>query len=462
VLVVSIPWAVPLTGVVSESSDGTAAQLGWIPIITIHPPLITIFPIDPLLVVDIPDANLNAALHTRCGIPMTEPLRRGDLYALTGSLNLTGRDIANLEGVQYCRQIHVLNASENPLTALPNMSAMVGLQQLYLDDCDFGAIPAGIGLVPNLVVLVVSRNRLTDLPGFIATLPELKVLYVNGNEIREVPASYGSGNLEALFVQQNRLTSLPDELVGSPHLKTLYAGLNRLSRLPNSLSGKSWHELDFEFNFLDVSSGGDARILLESLSTSECYFERQLTPIRGLSAETTPDSIRLTWTSCPDTDAGSYSSEVTRYLVYLNEGGVLTELAILDKATREYSDAGLTSATERTYAIGVEYSVVDSLLSGITRNYVSLTTSTKDPTTTSEPSATSPASLTPTLSPTSGPSPVQPSISPSEPTEGVEPKPQGGGLLSWVPGWILILSGFLGLGIIVGGGLLIARAKKRS
>jgi hypothetical protein len=461
-LVAAVAWSVPQTGVSSESSDDTSMPLGWIPIITLHPPLVTVFPIDPLLVVTIPDAHLSEALHARCGVPTSEPLHRGDLYALTGSLDLSDRGIADLEGVQYCRQILVLNASENPLSTLPVMTSMTSLQQLYLDDCEFTAIPDGIASIPNLVVLVASRNRLTVLPEFIAALPDLRVLYVNGNEIREIPASYGSGNLEALFVQQNRISSIPDGLVASPHLKTLYAGLNRLTRLPDAMAGKSWHELDFEFNFLDVSVGSDARILLESLSTSECRFDRQLTPIRDLSADATDERIHLTWTACPDADDGTYSSTVARYLVYRNEGGVLTELAILDKSTPVYTETGLDPETERTYTVGVEYVVVDSLLTGTTRHYVSLTTSTTDRTATPEATASVPASITTTISATTGPSPASPSDPPVEPTEGITPKPQGGGLLSWVPVWILVLVGILGLAGIVGVTLRVIRSKSRS
>jgi hypothetical protein len=89
------------------------------PIITIRPTIIS----PPW--VNIPDANLKVALHTLCGVPMIEELTRFDLAGLTGTLNIVGKGIANLEGIQYCTNISTLSSSNNPISSLPDMTGII-------------------------------------------------------------------------------------------------------------------------------------------------------------------------------------------------------------------------------------------------------------------------------------------------------------------------------------------------
>jgi hypothetical protein len=128
---------------------------------------------------------------------------------------------------------------------------------------------------------------------------------------------------------------------------------------------------------------------------------------------------------------------VTRYYVYLNEGGALSELATLDPSTTEFVESGLPASTARTYTVGVEYQVTDPTLNGITRHYVTLATAT-----TAEVTPTSSVDATPTVDPLA--SPTLAADATVTPTPGT-----GDGNVS-LPVWVLVVGGVLGTGILAG------------
>ena len=449
--------AIPAAALVA--GPGVSVSAGGFPIITVHPPIVTFVPIDPFLIVTVPDANLAAALRARCGLAATDPIRRGDLYALTGTLNVFGKGIADLEGVQFCRNITSLNASNNPLSSLPDVSGMDALQQLALVVCDFTEVPPVIAGLSDLAVLSMDVNRISEIPEFLAHMPTLRVLSLGTNEIREVPAAFGGSGLTALVVNENRLTSLPEEVISLSSLKNLQIDLNRFTTLPASFGAKSWHTLDVEFNFLDVSPGSSLDTMLSSIVAASCTYQRQLVPIRDLAAETTETSIRIGWTPCPDVTAPSCSETVARYLVYRSDGGVLTELALLGPGTTTYFEDGLAPGTARTYVVGVEYHVVTAFEDGITRHYATLATSTRSLPATATPAAGTTPGLTPVLTP-GATEPATPGA--PTPTQDATPTPGDGkdGGRSWlslVPVWVWAVAGGLLLIVFAGAAFVAAR-----
>lgn len=76
--------------------------------------------------VDLPDAALRAAVNAALGRRAMDQLNRGELAALT-TLNISGRDIASLEGLQYAVNLVTLDASNNSIT---DTSPIEGLTQL--------------------------------------------------------------------------------------------------------------------------------------------------------------------------------------------------------------------------------------------------------------------------------------------------------------------------------------------
>ncbi|HEX7415184.1 MAG TPA: T9SS type A sorting domain-containing protein [Bacteroidia bacterium] len=122
------------------------------------------------------------------------------------SLNVSGRSIANLSGVQYFTSLIDLDCSSNSLTSLPTLSN--ALNQL---SCEHNALTTLPALPSSLTQLDCGANSLASLP----TLPN---------------------SLTSLSCYQNSLTSLlplPTSLI---HLWCNYNSLTSLPSLPNSLT----------------------------------------------------------------------------------------------------------------------------------------------------------------------------------------------------------------------------------
>ena len=430
-------FGLPPTSVASESPGSSALWITLFPKVTFIPPHITLIPLDSLKPVSIPDPVLSQILHDLCGVPMANSVTRGQLNALTADLDLTDLGVKDLEGVQYCRQIPALIASKNTISHIPALTLMTGLQLLQLDECGLTEVPSQVQDLPNLVVLRMSHNQLTVLPDFLAGIDTLYALIVDDNLIREIPTAFASSALFTLNADFNRLTTVPDSVLGTVGLSNVLVAGNRLTHVPASMSGKDWEVLDFEFNFIDVSDGSADRTLLDGLVAGSKSFVRQLTPIGDLAADPSSTGIRLSWTACPASVHATWSTVVTRYYVYLNEGGTLTELATLDPSTTEFVESGLSASTERTYTVGVEYLVTDPTVNGITRHYVSLATAT-----TAEITQAPTGDATPTVDPLASPTATADAT--------VTPPPETGGANVSLPVWVLVAGGVLGVGILAG------------
>jgi len=338
------------------------APVGAIPLITIRPiitfhPIITIMPLDPALTVAIPDANLRAALHDATGVPDADPIRRGDLYALNGDLDLYDRGIVNLEGIQFCKNITFLNLGKNNVTSMPDLSGMTNLQDFSLNGSNLTQVPPQVATIPNLAYFQMFGCKLTSLPDFLFSMPKLETLVVGDNQITEIPESIGTSQLVALNIGYNKLTSIPDELASLSTLKNLSIRVNRVTNLPLSLQSHVWDYLDVQYNYIDLSSGSADDQILHGIVANELYWQNQLVPLLNLKTEPSTDRIALSWMKSPDFTTAVWPSKVTHYLVYLVEGTTLTELAILGPDQTQYTDGGLSPETTRKYYVGVEYTI---------------------------------------------------------------------------------------------------------
>ncbi len=141
------------------------------------------------------------------------------------SVDVTGKNIQTLEGIQYFRKLTLLNCSGNQLSDLPALpSGLTAFSCSYNQMTQLPALPSGI------TVLSCSGNKLSQLP----TLPTSLVnLFCNENLLTSLPALPAS--LTKLQIHDNLLTALPvlpaalDELVCSKNQ------LTGLPALPSSL-----------------------------------------------------------------------------------------------------------------------------------------------------------------------------------------------------------------------------------
>ena len=139
------------------------------------------------------------------------------------SLNIEGKNLTDISGIEYFTNLTSLDCSNNQLTALP-VEKLTNLTNLYCSHNQLTALP--VEKLTNLTNLYCSHNQLTALP--VEKLTKLTELSCSYNQLTELPVE-SLTNLTSLYCDNNQLTAL---LVGNlTQLKILSCSYNQLTAL---------------------------------------------------------------------------------------------------------------------------------------------------------------------------------------------------------------------------------------
>lgn len=133
--------------------------------------------------------------------------------------------------------LEVLNLSGNRLSALPaDLHRLRHLKVIFGSDNLFTRLPEVLGECPALTTVGFKANQIGEVPAS-ALPPRLRWLILTDNRIAELPATLGQRpDLEKLMLAGNQLRALPDSLQGSPHLALLRISANAFEALPRWLA----------------------------------------------------------------------------------------------------------------------------------------------------------------------------------------------------------------------------------
>ena len=140
------------------------------------------------------------------------------------SLNIEGKNLTDISGIEYFTNLTSLACSDNQLTELP-VENLTNLTLLYCSDNQLTALP--VKNLTNLTLLYCSNNQLTALP--VENLSELTNLRCNNNQLTALPVEKLS-QLTELACSYNQLTALPVEKL--TQLTNLSCSYNQLTALP--------------------------------------------------------------------------------------------------------------------------------------------------------------------------------------------------------------------------------------
>ena len=159
--------------------------------------------------------------------------------------------------------LEILDLSNNHLSELPDdLDRLVNLRILFLSNNDFEKIPSVLARCPKLEMisfksnalttvdenvlpvdtrwLILTDNRIEQLPHSMGQLHRLQKLALAGNRLTDLPASMADcQNLELARLSANQLTAMPDWLFQLPKLAWLAFSGNEFNRAANTVTASA-------------------------------------------------------------------------------------------------------------------------------------------------------------------------------------------------------------------------------
>ncbi len=161
-----------------------------------------------------------------------------------------------------------LHLDNNQLKSVPvELALLKNLRRLHLDNNQLKSVPVELCQLVNLRELVLFNNQLTKVPLEIAQLSQLEWLSLANNQLITVPKAIGQlKKLEVLGLENNDLFSIPNEFEQLSNLKSLWLNNNQLTAIPVKLGQLSkLKELRLDGNPLcypiEIVEGGNDEIL---------------------------------------------------------------------------------------------------------------------------------------------------------------------------------------------------------
>ena len=139
------------------------------------------------------------------------------------SLNIEGKNLTDISGIEYFTNLTSLYCGNNQLTALP-VENLTNLTSLRCNNNQLKELP--VENLTNLTLLYCSYNQLTELP--VEKLTNLTELSCSYNQLKELPVE-SLTNLTSLYCDNNQLKELPVESL--TNLTSLYCDNNQLTAL---------------------------------------------------------------------------------------------------------------------------------------------------------------------------------------------------------------------------------------
>lgn len=165
-------------------------------------------------------------LDLSCGL--TEfPREIFDLADSLEILNLSGNALTSLpHDLHRLPHLRVLFCAQNAFTEVPEcLGQCAQLSMISFKSNQISRVTAD-ALPPRLRWLILTDNRIDELPAELGERPLLQKLMLAGNRLEHLPPSLANcHNLELIRIAANRMTHLPDWLLTLPGLTWLaYAG----------------------------------------------------------------------------------------------------------------------------------------------------------------------------------------------------------------------------------------------
>jgi len=205
-------------------------------------------------------------------------LRAGELAGITRLDLACGLTEFPREIFDLADSLEILNLSGNALSSLPDdLHRLTRLRILFCSDNRFTELPNCLGQCAALSMIGFRANRIERVPGA-ALPPLLRWLILTDNRINELPTELGERPLmQKLMLSGNHLQQLPKSLVNCHRLELLRLSANRFTELPEwllTLPALTW--LAYAGNPLETEADAAALEATPSIPWSALHLEQKL------------------------------------------------------------------------------------------------------------------------------------------------------------------------------------------
>lgn len=180
-------------------------------------------------IVSFSDSNLKQALiNTGADTSGDGEITEGEMAGLSGSLDLSDKDISNIEGLQYAINIEALYLdNNNGIKSISYLSSLTNLKTLSLYFTDVSDLSVVINF-PNLDYLNLERSDVIDITP-VSSLANLQTLLINATDVESITPILGLTNLKELNIHGTRVRDISG-LSGLTNLQILDIGYNYLNQ----------------------------------------------------------------------------------------------------------------------------------------------------------------------------------------------------------------------------------------
>ncbi len=206
-------------------------------VLLIFPPHVT------AQVVNIPDANLRAALAARLGKAEGAQITREEMATLH-RFHADGRKIRNLTGLEFAVNLEQLELRRNAISNLAPLAGLVALDNIKLRGNEISDITP-LAQLANVEWLGLEENKITDLTP-IASIGKLDAVGISGNPVSDLTPISGMSHLQRLDLDNCEIADVAP-LAGLSGLVELRLDDNTISDI-TPLAGLT------ELGYLDLRS----------------------------------------------------------------------------------------------------------------------------------------------------------------------------------------------------------------
>ena len=158
-------------------------------------------------VVNMPDANLRAAVRDTLGLAPNASITKQALQRLT-RLDARDSQIKNLTGLEHATRLELLELRNNQVTDIRLLANLKNLRELILDNNRVSDIRVLAGM-PQLTWLLLGRNPISDFTP-LSNLTELRGLALWHNDVkdRDLTSLTSMTKLTNLWLERNQISNI--------------------------------------------------------------------------------------------------------------------------------------------------------------------------------------------------------------------------------------------------------------